>query len=385
MYIIPNAAQQPQIKVFASSTSWIEDAAVKQLEQLAARNGVQSVAAMPDLHPGHHGPVGCAMLSKDIVHPDVIGTDIGCGMQMWRVDAKERDLNLDKLETRFAALEGPWDGDAQELLQTHQLISQQCLQFASSIGTIGGGNHFCEVQVVEELVDTDLANLHGLSKGQVTMLVHSGSRGLGTMVLQRHYYDGTAGLALEGAGLAYLDDHDEALKFAALNRRTIAARGLNALRTEGQELIDSPHNFVTVSPEGLLHRKGAAAATGSLVPIAGSRGTYTYLVAPLTTDESALETLAHGAGRKHDRGSMERRIRTEAGRVQKLARTKFGGRVICTDRQLLIEEAPEAYKKIENVIEDLTVNGLARVVAVLRPVLTFKTARDWREAKRKDR
>jgi release factor H-coupled RctB family protein len=373
---------QARVHIFASSTSWIEDAAIQQLKHLASRNGVISVAGMPDLHPGHHGPVGSAALAKGIVHPDVIGTDIGCGMQLWRVDADERDLNLDKLVNRFTSLEGAWDGDASALLEANDL---QTHDYAASLGTIGGGNHFCELQSVETVVDATQAAKIGMHVGGTTLLVHSGSRGPGAATLLRHYHSGTEGLPLDEGGRAYLADHDIAVRFASLNRRVIAQRALVAIRIEGTEVIDNPHNLAELKGDHVLHRKGAAPADRGLVPIAGSRGTFTYLVQPLEASPDALASLAHGAGRKHDRGSMERRIRTEPGRVQKLERTKLGSRVICTDRKLLIEEAPEAYKDIDRVVNDLETQGLAKVVAVLRPLITFKTARDTREDKRRAR
>jgi len=102
----------------------------------------------------------------------------------------------------------------------------------------------------------------------------------------------------------------------------------------------------------------------------------TYLVEPLPEKaEDALFSLAHGAGRKHDRASMEKRVRTQAGDLDRLTRNAFGGRVICRDRKLLVEEAPEAYKDIRRVVADLEAHGLSRTVAIMRPLITFKTAR----------
>jgi release factor H-coupled RctB family protein len=371
-----------RVHLFASTTSWIEDAALKQLTHLATRNGVTAVAAMPDLHPGHHGPVGCAALAEGTVHPDIIGTDIGCGMQLWSLALAERHLNLDKLVLRFAALEGPWSGDAIAELEAAAI---DALDHAAAIGTIGGGNHFCEVQAVEDIVDPDLAANAGIARGGTTLLVHSGSRGLGAATLLRHYASGTMGLPLNGTGGEYLSDHDRAVRFATLNRQIIARRAFGALRTEGRHIVDSPHNLIERFGNTVLHRKGAAPSNRGLVPIAGSRGAFTYLVMPLPGPAEALSSIAHGAGRKHDRGSMERRIRNAPGTVQKLVRTPLGSRVICTDRRLLIEEAPEAYKNIEKVVADLEAMQLVRVVAILRPVLTFKTARDMRESKRQVR
>jgi release factor H-coupled RctB family protein len=378
--ILVNA--DPRVHVFASAISWIEDAAIRQLTQLANRNGVTAVAGMPDLHPGHHGPVGCAALAKGIVHADVIGTDIGCGMQFWSLDVAERNLNLDKLVQRFSALEGAWAGDGIAELEAAGI---EAPDHAYALGTIGGGNHFCEVQGVEKIVDPQLAANAGLVRGGAALLVHSGSRSLGAATLLRHYSKGTEGLAIDAGGLDYLADHDLAVRFASLNRQIIARRALGALRAEGLQIADSPHNLVERFGDTILLRKGAAPSNRGLVPIAGSRGAFTYLVLPLDGTPDALTSVAHGAGRKHDRGSMERRIRNAPGSVQKLVRTSLGSRVICTDRRLLMEEAPEAYKVIGKVIEDLEEMQLVRVVAVLRPVITFKTARDTREDKRQVR
>lgn len=372
----PEAGTDERVRLFASASSWIEGAARVQLQQLAGRPGVLAVAGMPDLHPGLHGPVGCAALANGVVFPDVIGTDIGCGMQFWSLDLPERRLKRDKAVERLAGLEGVWDGDAGALLAEHGLDAGA---HAGQIGTVGGGNHFCEVQAVETIIDAAAAGTAGLVPGGLALLVHSGSRGLGAAVRARHHVDGTAGLALEGPGKAYLADHHAALTYARLNRRVIAWRALQAVRADGEEHIDSPHNWAEQQGDLVLHRKGAAASDRGLVPVPGSRGTLTYLVEPLPPPPGALASLAHGAGRKHDRASMSGRMRTAPGSLERLSRTPFGGHVICTDRQLLMEEAPEAYKDIDKVVADLEAEGLARVVAVLRPVLTFKTARVRRE------
>jgi release factor H-coupled RctB family protein len=369
-----------RIHLFASSKAWIEDAAVRQLEHLANRPGMRAVAGMPDLHPGHHGPVGCAAEAEGILHADIVGTDIGCGMQFWSLDLPERRLRLDKAAERLAALQGPWDGDPATRLAEKGFGQEDpdvdaC---AGALGTIGGGNHFCEVQSVAEIIDQDAASAIGLETGTLGLLVHSGSRGLGAAVLSRHYQAGTDGLPLEHGGLSYLEDHDRALVFAQLNRQIIAERAMAALRTEGVLRLDVPHNLAERNGSRILHRKGAAPSDRGLVPVPGSRGSVTYLVAPLEAPAEALRSIAHGAGRKHDRASMQKRVRTASGDLEKLARNPFGGRVICTDRQLLIEEAPDAYKDIHKVVADLEAMGLVRVVAILRPLVTFKTARESR-------
>jgi release factor H-coupled RctB family protein len=129
------------------------------------------------------------------------------------------------------------------------------------------------------------------------------------------------------------------------------------------------------SPAKVLHRKGAASSDRGLVPVPGSRGTLSYLVEPLAaTRADTLASLAHGAGRKYDRASMHGRVRTKKSDIARLERNAFGGLIVCEDRDLLVEEAPDAYKSIDRVIADLVEFGLARVVATFRPLLTYKTA-----------
>ncbi|CAH1651757.1 Protein with similarity to RtcB [Hyphomicrobiales bacterium] len=375
-----DAAANARVRIFASSTSWIEGAAVRQLEQAAERNGVTAVAGMPDLHPGHHGPVGCAVLTQGIVHPDIIGTDIGCGMQLWNLDLAERRLKIDKAVERFAALEGPWQGDAPGLAAAEGIDDGG---FAGSLGTVGGGNHFCELQAVAEIVDLQRARGAGLEAGALALLIHSGSRGLGAATLAKHHAGGTEGLPLAEGGEAYLAAHDNAVAFARLNRRVIAARAIAALRCDGTLMVDSPHNLAERVDHAVLHRKGAASADRGLVPVPGSRGAFTYLVAPLPPPPGTIRSIAHGAGRRHDRASMERRVRKQPGDLARLTRNAFGGRILCSDRRLLVEEAPEAYKDIERVIDDMVNHAMVSVVAILRPVITFKTMREARPQNRR--
>ena len=106
----PKVDGRAPIHVFASSKSWIEGNATHQLEQVAGQAGVQAVAAMPDLHPGKYGPVGCAMLA-DRIYPQLVGSDIGCGMGLFQLDIAARKLKLDRLAERLHPLDQPWDGD----------------------------------------------------------------------------------------------------------------------------------------------------------------------------------------------------------------------------------------------------------------------------------
>ena len=359
------------IHIFASSGSWIEGNATRQLEAVAALPGVARVAAMPDMHPGKYGPVGCAMLA-DAIHPAFVGADIGCGMGLFALDVAARKLRPDKAAARLRVLGDPWDGDAVARLAGHGL---QPTSYDGSLGSIGGGNHFCELQAVESVFDADVAARHGIDAGAAFVLVHSGSRGLGYSILSRVLAAGLATLdPAIAAGAEYLADHDKAVKWAALNRRIIAERAAAALRAEVKLINDLGHNLAEVTSAGILHRKGAAAADRGLVPVPGSRGTLSYLVEPLAASRpNTLASIAHGAGRKYDRSSMHGRVTTKKSELARLVRNPYGGVVVCEDRNLLIEEAPDAYKDISRVIVDLELFGLARVVASFRPLVTFKS------------
>ena len=148
------------IHTFYSSASWIEGAALDQLNQVAHLPGVHQVTAFPDLHPGKYGPVGCAILA-DRVYPHLVGNDIGCGMSLYALDMPLRKLRIDKAAEKLRALEGPWTGDASRFLVEAGLPE---IMHDDALGTIGGGNHFCELQTIQEIMDQSLANLIGISR-----------------------------------------------------------------------------------------------------------------------------------------------------------------------------------------------------------------------------
>jgi release factor H-coupled RctB family protein len=220
----------------------------------------------------------------------------------------------------------------------------------------------------------------GLDPARLVLLVHSGSRGLGQAILNTHLAAHSAsGLPAEGpTGQAYLARHDQAVAWAGTNRALIASRFLTALGSAPPRspTLDLCHNsvspYVHDDTTGWLHRKGAAPADAGPVVIAGSRGTLSYLVAPTSDQTANLATLAHGAGRKWRRSeARERLVRRYT--PESLSRTSLGGRVICQDRDLIYEEAPQAYKNIDQVIDDLVGAGLVTVIATLSPLLTYKT------------
>ncbi|MDA7965725.1 RNA ligase RtcB family protein [Ruegeria sp.] len=359
------------ITKFYTSAAWIEGRAEAQLEDIAGWTGVQKIAAFPDLHPGKYGPVGCAVLA-DRIFPQLIGNDIGCGMSLFQLDLPVRKLKLEKALRRMRVLGEPASEDQRWRLEDAGLPTDL---FATSLGTVGGGNHFCEVQTLAEadaVIRLDASRLY--------LLVHSGSRGLGNAVLGSVPDGAFAGLDPESDNaLAYLQDHDRAVRWASLNRQIIAERAAEALRADLTLLVDAPHNLLARHGDGWLHRKGAAVADQGLVPLAGSRASASYLMAPNGHDDS-LNSLAHGAGRRYDRSSMHGRVRAKKSDIEAMQRTPFGGRILCEDRDLLIEEAPLAYKSAKSVAEDLERTGAAHSVAEFHPLLTFKKTRDGRRS-----
>ena len=212
------------------------------------------------------------------------------------------------------------------------------------------------------------------------LLVHSGSRGLGQAVLRAHVDRfGHAGLPENTPEAAeYLAQHAAALDFARANRRLIAERMLARWNAEGACLLDVHHNFlqpVRLDGEaGWLHRKGATPSDCGLVLIPGSRGDYSYLVRPMAENAAqSLFSLAHGAGRKWQRGECKGRLSHKYS-ADSLRQTTFGSMVVCEDKALIFEEAPQAYKKIDDVIAAMLDAGLIELVARMKPVLTYKTA-----------
>ena len=364
---------QPLLLCDAKTTP--EGIAIQQLERVAALPGIDAAAGMPDLHAGRGYPIGAAFFSRDFIYPALIGSDIGCGMGLWQTDLLRRKTKLDKLIARLPPLETPlgpdWDEEITELLGAAHPPHRDAL------GTIGGGNHFAELQRVEAVLAPQHLPPH-FDPERLLLLIHSGSRGLGGAILRRQVETyGHEALPADGtAARDYLQAHDEALRFAAANRLLIAQRLARAFHCKLLLLSDCSHNRLSSSringEPGWLHRKGAAPADAGLVVIAGSRGSHSYLGKPTGKDGGNLASLAHGAGRKWQRGACKSRL-ADKYRPEELRRNPFGGHVICADKTLLYDEAPQAYRNIEHTIGLLTTAGLIEPVLRLTPLLTYKT------------
>jgi release factor H-coupled RctB family protein len=348
--------------VFAASDSWIESDAVDQCHQVAALDGMIHVAGMPDLHPGKGAPIGAAMLST-VLYPLLVGSDIGCGIAVFPFTLKR--VVPERLAGRFPDLDEPIDASGLDGIEIPG-------GYAEQLGTLGRGNHFVELARVDGVLDAGHADRLGLAAGATVLIVHSGSRGLGQRILRAHTEEHGAGPAADPA--AYLAAHDDAVRWGHLNRRLMAQRVADALGAElGEPVTDVCHNSVEVRGDGAyLHRKGAAPGDGQDVLIAGTRGTHSFLVAG-HSGADAGHSVAHGAGRKMSRSDALRRGKAKH-RVEELRRTAVGSFVVCGDRQLLFEEAPTAYKRIEQVIGDLVTHGLATPIVSTLPLVTYKTA-----------
>jgi len=397
----PLDTASPAVHVIASPKSWIEGEAVRQLYATARLAGVRLAVGFPDLHPGKGTPVGAAFVTEDVIYPYLIGGDIGCGMALFKTNLLRREVKLDRWAALRFNLEHPWDEDISEVLAAHELESTD---FDTALGTIGGGNHFAELQAVHQIIDAAEFKSVGIGKEQLVVLVHSGSRGLGETVLREHVdvHHGHGVPADSFAAQEYLRGHDVAVRWARANRALIARRFTEQLGAEAERVWDGCHNSITLSirssrgNEALMdsektdaheqagdvslltsaatyvHRKGAVAADIAPIVIPGSRGALSYLVKPIGDGASHAWSLAHGAGRKWSRSETRLRMRERFG-VMELVQTALGGRVICEERDLLYEEAPAAYKNIAAVVQDLVDAGLISVIATFRPLLTYKT------------
>ncbi|WP_415898091.1 RNA ligase RtcB family protein [Neptuniibacter sp. QD57_21] len=371
------------VSLIASKDTWIEGLAIEQLVKTSELAGMFRVAGMPDLHPGRGYPIGAAFFTTNKIYPALVGNDIGCGMSLWQSTAKISKVNVDKFAKKLRDIECPLDDSWADLIEQRKIEKGiQAQGFDSAFGTIGGGNHFAEFQAVETVYcDEHLARLN-LDPKKLLLLVHSGSRGLGQSILTEHISNfNHDGLNEDDSSFSeYLKAHDDAVKWAELNRELIALRFLDAIRESGDCLLDVNHNLVTekdiAGSKGWLHRKGATPADQGYVVIPGSRGDYSYLVTAADQAkenlENSLYSLAHGAGRKWKRGDCQARL-SHKFKKDDLLKTALGSRVICGNKELLYDEAPQAYKNCETIIDDLVEAGLMKVVARLRPVLTFKT------------
>lgn len=376
------------VKVWAAE---VEQGALDQADNLSRLPFVIShVALMPDAHQGYGMPIGGVLFADRAVVPYAIGVDIGCGVIL-----AETNLTLEKVQPKLDAIGAgilaavPVGNGPQAQHQTPQEWPNALASWPASIepdwisrvqvqlGTLGGGNHFMELQADQD--------------GRIYVMLHSGSRSLGKRICD-HFHQVALALnqqwysALPDKELAYLPwDTDEArayweamqyaLRFAEWNRLRMLDRIREVLAAEvdgyASIIVDCHHNYAAwenhKGKNGIVHRKGAVRArAGEDVLIPGSMGTGSYWARGLGNPES-FKTCQHGAGRAMSRGVARRSISLKE---MQDTLTDAGTRVYTPDLDAVRDEAPGAYKPIEDVMAASA--DLVEVVKRLRPIATVK-------------
>ncbi|MFF0541896.1 RtcB family protein [Nocardia thailandica] len=382
----------------------IEQAALRQLRNIASLEWVHGVRVMPDVHLGKGATVGSVIAMRDAVAPAAVGVDIGCGMESVKTDLTAADLpdDLRSLRSRieaavpvgFAAHKnavdparlalGPhgrqaraargWDRFWRDFGDLHPGVQALESKAHKQIGSLGGGNHFIEV-----CLDTE---------DHVWILLHSGSRNIGKELAERHMAvarglahnqglpDRDLAVFLAGTPemTAYRRDLTWAQEYAARNRATMLALVCQAVRDEFgprpvhfDEPISCHHNYVAEEEiDGvpmLVTRKGAVrAGAGDLALIPGSMGTRSYVVRGKGNPDSFCSA-SHGAGRRMSRSAAKRQFTVAdlVAQTEGVESRKDAG---------VVDEIPAAYKDIDEVIAAQA--DLVDIVATLRQVLCVK-------------
>lgn len=354
---------QPSVDVkMIGCKSETDISAKEQLMQVARLPGVVMAFGMPDLHAG---PTGCTVLSRGCLYPHLAGSDIGCGIALFNLGKHDHE----KLVT--SVLNHVRTKKQMELAEIKHILNQEALLDDDHLlGTIGAGNHFAEMMLVDEVFDASAMEDMRLGAQDVLLCVHSGSRHLGRAIFAEF---GPQSIQSEHSRV-YLNKHDHAMKWARLNRQAIASRIISV--SDLQLILDITHNSIQYIPseDVYIHRKGAAPTDQGPVVIPGSRGTASYLVKPKDEQTSLWasgRSVAHGAGRRLTRSkAYAKSVKRYGNNPDKLRKTDIGSFVHCSNFKLMAEEIPEAYKDIHVIIEDLL--PYVDLVARLKPILTIK-------------
>ncbi len=441
----------------------LEPGAVEQAANTATLPGLAGPAlAMPDIHSGYGFPIGgvAAFDARDgVISPGGVGYDINCGVRLLSSSleapaaAKKLEDLAHKLYSGIPAGVGAGGGlrtarreqespltDGAAWAVKNGLGQREDLDFTESggalpgadpgavsaralerglgqLGTLGSGNHFLEVQEVTDIYDEARASAFGLFKGQLTVMLHTGSRGFGHQVCSdyievmraaaRRYGIALADPQLAAApfrsteGQRYFGAMQAAANYAWANRQALTgltreifqkAFGLGAKALDMRLVYDVAHNIAKLEEHSIggaktkvvVHRKGATrafgpghpelpaayAASGQPVIIPGDMGRCSFLLAG--TAKAMSETFGsscHGAGRLMSRGEAMRRARGRRIADELAAR---GVWVRASGSGTLAEEMPEAYKDVESVVNVVAGAGIAVRVARFRPLLVIK-------------
>lgn len=439
----------------------VHDRSLPQLVNVATLPGIQRYAfAMPDIHEGYGFPIGgvaaLAVNEGGVISPGGIGYDINCGIRLLvsSITAQEIEPYLDELATAIfrkipsgVGKGGKLDfpiADLDEILRygARHMVSlgigsqrdldlceeEGCMKGArpdyvsehakkrgsDQIGTLGSGNHFLEVQKIEEIYDEATAAVYGLEKGLVVVMIHCGSRGLGHQVCTDYVRAMMPRLEEWNITLPdkelvcapfktdvaqeYFGAMQAASNFAWANRHTISHwvrevwHSILGKDTSFDLVYDVSHNIGKVElhmvdgieKELIVHRKGATRAfgpgreevptiyraVGQPVLIPGTMGTSSYILAGTQESmEKAFGSSCHGAGRKMSRMQAKKAVR---GSTLREELEKRGIRIRSDSDAGLAEEAPTAYKDVSEVVSVVHNAGLARKVARVVPLAVIK-------------
>jgi tRNA-splicing ligase RtcB len=369
----------------------IDNNALEQAYNLASLPfAFHHIALMPDVHCGLGMPIGGVLATDGVVIPNAVGVDIGCGMCAIKTSLRVEDIDNQRVRKVLSLIRNviPLGFDHHKQLQDEALLPQghnierlpyvKTLQTAArhQLGTLGGGNHFIEIQRA--------------STGEVWIMIHSGSRNVGKQVADRHnkiakrlnerwhsnIIDGLAFLPIESAeGKEYWNEMLWCVDFALCNRRVIMNRICEAFTDVFPDVVFEPminiaHNYAVwehhFGKNVIVHRKGATRAyNGEIGIIPGSQGTKSYIVQGLGNPESFM-SCSHGAGRVLGR--------KEACRVLDLKREikKLDalGIIHGIRTQHNLDEAPSAYKDIEIVMSNQ--KDLVCPIVELSPIAVIK-------------
>jgi tRNA-splicing ligase RtcB (3'-phosphate/5'-hydroxy nucleic acid ligase) len=356
----------------------------QSLQRLSKSEDVVRVSVMPDVHIAGDVCNGVAMATEELIYPQAIGADIGCGMLAVAIDLPATALSdqrpaarvLTEITWRIPSLKHDGTQPLPELTETliQNPLSARSLDKLKhrdgrwQLGTLGRGNHFVELQ----------SDTHG----RLWLMIHSGSRGMGQLITDHHLHVtklSDAGFqffdASSAEGESYLSDLNWAIAYANENRLAMAT-SIDVLMLEvfkvgldWSTLIHCHHNHVQRElfgdQEYWVHRKGALLAADMLPGvIPGSMGQHSYHVTGRGVD-AALRSSSHGAGRKLPRVVAHKQI-SRRDLQQQMEGIWFDHR---RENQLL-DEAPAAYKDIGRVMR--AQRELTRITRELTPVLVYK-------------
>ena len=375
--------------------SWCEDiepGAMAQVVNLSNHPVVKMIAVMPDCHQGYGMPIGGVIACDNAVIPNAVGVDIGCGMAALKTSVDAKSVTTEQVEriihsvsrdvpVGFRHRNKPVSWKLIEDLEPPEdgVVTDELVSGAKQLGTLGGGNHFIELQAGDD--------------GFIWLMLHSGSRNVGFKIANHYHklavelcetwhsdipHKELAFLPVDSAhGQRYVKAMEFAQRFAMLNRQLMMEHFMNAveheLHADFAMTINIHHNFAAIENHlghnYWIHRKGATrAAEGQLGIIPGSMGTSSYIVRGKGNRDSMM-SCSHGAGRRMGRGEFNRQTTLEEANAS-IAGVVFKGWGKQRRGGLDFSEAPGAYKDIDEVIA--AQSDLIEVVTKLRPLGVLK-------------